>query len=222
MGALLKLGVIPVVLALSYVFTSIIIGSASVLSARLSLAPTSSTSYSIFAGDFLFLATAVTVSAFFTIPGILAVFGHGGAWVKRVLARSGKGLLALLGVSFVLFVGAEAASMVQTAPVFASLTSALPILAVVGLLALAILSGDAFLKLTAVVLESIFQAARGLSSVARKQSVQANKTLSILRRRMRRLQEAKLQFPLRDLRILERRRIVLRRSDGSSLEPRAT
>ncbi len=170
LGAWLKLGTILVVLALSYVFTSMIIGSASILSGRLNLVPKSPTSYSILAGDFLFLATVVTVSAFFTIPGTLAAFGHGGAWLKHVLARFGKGLLVFFGASFVLYVGAEAASTLQTVPVLASATSALPALAMVGLVALAILSRDAFLKLAAAVLESFFHAARGLSSVARKQS----------------------------------------------------
>lgn len=170
MGAWLKLGTILVVLALSYTFTSMIIGSASVLSARLNLVPTSSTSYLILAGDLLFLAAAVTVLAFFTIPGTLAAFGHGGIWLKHVLARFGKDLLVFFGASFVLYVGAEAASTLQTVPLLASATSALPVLAMVGLVALAILSRDAFLKLAATVLESFFHAAMGLSGAARKQS----------------------------------------------------
>jgi Helicase HerA, central domain len=173
MGAWLKLGTIAIVLAMSYVFTSMILVSASALVGYLGLTQRIQTPYFPLAGDLLWLVSVVTVSAFFTLPGVLAAFGHGGAWVKHVVARFGKGLLAAFGTSFLFYIGAAAASSIEIEASFASIGAALPVLGLVGLLALAVLSRDALLKLAEVVLGFSFSLAARVSQRVRKQSTAA-------------------------------------------------
>jgi len=173
MGAWLKLGTIAIVLATSYVLFSMILVSASTLVGHLNLSQRSSTSYSGLASDILSVVSVATVSAFFTLPGILAAFGHGGAWVKHILARYGKGLLAAFGTSFLFYVGAAVASSVEIAPSFTSVGAAIPILGLVGLLALTILSREALLRAAEFVLGSSYGLSTRLSELALKQSTAA-------------------------------------------------
>jgi hypothetical protein len=48
----------------------------------------------------LALVATIFVGAFFTIPATLAMFGHGGTWVKHVAAKSAKYLSLALVFAF--------------------------------------------------------------------------------------------------------------------------
>lgn len=161
MGAWLKLGAILTTLAVSYALNSLVLLAASTAVGILNLSKAASTTCATLAGDLLASMSAITVLSFFTIPAILAAFGHGGAWVKHVLARFGKGLLAAFGTSLLFYIGAAAASSVEIGASIASVGAAMPVLGVVALLALAVLSRDALLKAAEVVLSSAFSPTAG-------------------------------------------------------------
>jgi len=99
----------------------------------LRLNPSAPTFYSVIAKDLLFGMSVTMVLAFLNVPMILAAFGHGGAWVKHVLARFGTTLLAAFGVSFLFYLGAAATSSVQLAPDTASVRTGFPIVGLAGL-----------------------------------------------------------------------------------------
>lgn len=167
MGAWLKLAALVLILALSYVLTSLVLFSVAFLAAYLRLYPTLSTSYTVVTGDLLDVLSAIMVLAFFTFPATLSMFGHGGAWVKHVLAKSVKGLSAAFGATVLLYLGAMAASTIQFAPNLTAVSEPLAILASAGVLVLGLLSRGTLLKGAEGLVEASFHLASQLSSLVR-------------------------------------------------------
>jgi hypothetical protein len=120
MGAWLKLGVIATVLVVSYVFTVMLSFLVDALASHLQLNASPPTPYATVAADLVAALTVTMVLVFFTLPAILAAFGHGGAWLKHVVSKVGKGLLAVFGVSLVAYYAAVDASAIRLAPNLAS------------------------------------------------------------------------------------------------------
>ncbi len=61
----------------------------------------------------LLLFSAFLVCVFFTVPALLLLVGHAGAWVRSVILRAGKAILAAFGLFAVAYTGAAAGLSVR-------------------------------------------------------------------------------------------------------------
>lgn len=104
MGLLLKLGLLVTIVVLSYLIFSITLSFAELVPRLTGVAETKGPFVDVFAG-LLSVVLIVCVAVFFTIPLCLSIVGHGGAWLKHVVAKCAKQLGGALGVAFALYLG---------------------------------------------------------------------------------------------------------------------
>src|SRR5438445_13148267 len=145
MGGLLKLVVFSAVLLVSYALISTMLGLVGLLVSLIGLNPAAE-AYSVLFGEALAISCIVSVSVFFTVPAILAMYGHASAWVKHVVVRSPKGLSVAFGASLLLYLGASAASAVEVGVDAASTAEAIAVLGLSGFLVVGLLSRETFLR----------------------------------------------------------------------------
>ncbi len=79
----------------------------------------------------LLTAAALFVAAFFTLPALLSMFGHAGAWVKHVLSRSARTLSIALGAAFLFYTASMFAPAALPAVMFPQLDSAVLLISLV-------------------------------------------------------------------------------------------
>ena len=102
--------------------------------------------YVVLFGDAVTILCVLSVSVFFTVPAVLAMYGHAGAWVRHVVVRSAKGLSVAFGASLLLYLGGSAASAVEVGVDAASTAEAIAVLGLSGFLVVGLLSREAFLR----------------------------------------------------------------------------
>src|SRR5438093_12688062 len=144
MGGLFKLIVFSAVLLVSYALVSTMLSSVGLLVSLIGLNPAAE-AYSVLFGEALAISCIVSVAVFFTVPAILAMYGHAGAWVKHVVVRSAKGLSVAFGASLLLYLGSSAASAVEVGVDIASTAGAIAVLGLSGVLVVGLLSRETFL-----------------------------------------------------------------------------
>src|SRR5438128_860576 len=145
MGGLFKLIVFSAVLLVSYALVSTMLSWVGLLVRLIGLNP-SAEAYSVLFGEALAISCIVSVAVFFTVPAVLAMYGHAGAWVKHVVVRSAKGLSVAFGTSLLLYLGASAASAVQIGVDAASTAEAIGVLGLSGFLVVGLLWRETFLR----------------------------------------------------------------------------
>lgn len=91
MGMLAKLVAFVVIQAATYVGVAALVSAIASLAPLLGFSPVR-TPYTRVLGEAVLFLCSVCVLTFFTVPATLGMFGLGGAWFRRVVAKSAKGL----------------------------------------------------------------------------------------------------------------------------------
>ncbi len=156
-GVLARLAALAAILLVSYVLTETIVSFANSSPELLGVAPAPQSQAGQLFGGLLTVVSAAFVGALFTAPLALAMFGHAGAWVKHVVARSAKHLALALVLAFAL----DFASVGMTGiGDFASGGLVFLALAVVGVLLLTFGSPSTLLRALSEALDAAHRSAR--------------------------------------------------------------
>jgi hypothetical protein len=105
MGAGGKMIAIALVAVVSYVLLAVILAAANIFMLRLGLNPEAPSIYNLAGNGLLQASSGAAVPAFFTAPGLLSVFGRGGAWC-RLVSKYAKGFAVTFGAAALIYVGA--------------------------------------------------------------------------------------------------------------------
>ena len=89
-GVLVRLFALAVILIVSFLLTEAIISFGSSAPVLLGAAPVRASPVGQLSGGLLEIASAAFVGVLFTAPLALSMFGHAGAWIKHVAAKSAK------------------------------------------------------------------------------------------------------------------------------------
>src|SRR5712692_331486 len=173
MGGLLKLIVFSAVLLVSYALVSIALNSVGLLVRLIGMNPAAPDAYSVLFGEALAISCVVSVSVFFTVPAVLAMYGHAGTWVKHVAVRSAKGLSVAFCASLLLYLGASAASAVEVGVDVTSTAEAIAVLGLSGFLVVGLLSRETFLRGVEELVEVLFSLPSGFRSSKNSKSIVA-------------------------------------------------
>src|SRR5438093_155597 len=172
MGGLLKLIVFSAVLLVSYALISTMLSLVGQLVSLIGLNPAAE-AYSVLFGEALAISCIVSVAVFFTVPAVLAMYGHAGTWVKHVVVRSAKGLSVAFCASLLLDLGASAASAVEVGVDVASTAGAIAVLGLSGFLVVGLLSRETFLRGVEELVEISFSLPSGFRSSKDSKSIVA-------------------------------------------------
>ncbi|MDA4115694.1 MAG: DUF87 domain-containing protein [Thaumarchaeota archaeon] len=105
-GVLVRLFALAVILTVSFLLTEAIISFGSSTPELLGAAPVRTSPVGQLSGGLLEIASAVFVGVLFTAPLALSMFGHAGAWIKHVAAKSAKYLSIALVFALALDIAA--------------------------------------------------------------------------------------------------------------------